>query len=337
MSTLGIQRVTDLEGTIPTAGGYVFTGHLDRGPAPAPGPTVLTLGDLRLIGSVLPSRGGLDSPDRPAFAFAGGAGWRNLLPGPGGSYASPTAVRLSTVLAALAAVSGEAYDAPPDTSLGMGYGWDAGTPCDAVLADLVARKAVPTWRVDPATGHTRFDPWPSIGAADSYGQIEDRRLARGARDVALTTRVAAFVPGATLHGALIERVVLIERGDELRAHVYDASDLTPLQRWRRIVLKLFPFLARFGIDPATGNLAVRAGDTRIDLAGGGPPVARATDLAFRIWPVIGSSGINSLWLSASVAAPYVWLEVPVAIAPPTPTDGGTPVYIAAGSSKVTSG
>ena len=284
MSTLAGRRVTDLEAHIPPAGGFLATGHLDSGPPLASGFATLTVGDLALVGTVLPNRGGLDSPERPSFVLRGGAGWATLLPA--ASWASPSKVRLSTVLSALGQATGEAYDAPPEALLGSAYGWDAGTPADAVLADLVARGATPTWRVAPfvagsttLTGRTRFDAWPSLPAADAKGTVMDPRLIRGAREVGLTTNVFAFLPGATLKGATVARLTLREQNEELRAVVYDASDLGPLSRWRRICLKVLPWLARLGIDPATGNLYVRAADGRIDLAGGGPAVLRVPDVA----------------------------------------------------------
>ncbi len=222
MSRLGAAQVMDLEGTIPPVGGYLFTGHLQSGAAPSPGPSTLTLGDLQLVGAVLPGRGGVDSPDRPAFVFAGGYGWRTRLPAPGGDFGSPTAVRLSTVLAALAGLCGEAYDAPPEAKLGPSYGWTAGARGRAVLADLVERKALPLWRVDPRTGRTVFKPWPALPPADAHGVVDDRRLAFGGRSVALDASVAAWLPGATVQGATIARVRFVEQDSELRAQVWDA-------------------------------------------------------------------------------------------------------------------
>jgi hypothetical protein len=221
MSLLNGRRTTDLEATIPPAGGWIATGHLESGAALDVGPATLVMGDLTLVGAVLPSRGGQDSPDLPSFVVAGGAGWRTALPAPGGAYASPSGVRLRTVLADLARAAGETYDAPADVSIGAAYGWDAGTPADAVLAELVARGALKPWRVQP-NGRTTFAPWPSIGAADARGQIIDSRLIRGVREVALTTSIAAWLPGATVQGTPIRRVTFKERADEIRALAWAA-------------------------------------------------------------------------------------------------------------------
>ena len=89
-----------------------------------------------------------------------------------------------------------------------------------VLADLMTRGAIPTWRVDPATGRTRFDTWPSIGAADSAGRVMSRNLARGRRHVGIDVRVAAFLPGSTLEGVATRRLIVAETARKLTAEVY---------------------------------------------------------------------------------------------------------------------
>jgi hypothetical protein len=89
-----------------------------------------------------------------------------------------------------------------------------------VLHDLVIRGYLPTWRVDPA-GVTRFDAWPSLGAADGRGRITERARARGRRSVGLDVQVRAFLPGATLEGLAIKRSIIHEHAGELRAEVYD--------------------------------------------------------------------------------------------------------------------
>lgn len=222
MSTLNGRRLTDLELHVPPAGGWLGTGHLESGASLAAGAATLVLGDLTLVGAVLAGRGGTDSPDRPSFVIAGGAGWRTPLPAPGGTYESPSGVRLRTVLVDLARAAGEAYDTPPEVSLGGAYGWDAGTPVDAVLADLFARGAVAApWRAQP-NGRTTFTAWPTLGAADTKGQIVDRRLERGLREVALTSAVAAWMPGATVQGTSIRRVTFKETSNELRALVWES-------------------------------------------------------------------------------------------------------------------
>lgn len=194
--------------------------HLDSGDAVEPGDVRLDVGDLSLPGRAMP-RGGLDSPDLPAVEVVGGAGWARPLPAPGGLYTSPSSVRLTTVLTALAGLAGETYDAPAEVLLGPVYTWRTGTQGRTVLADLVARGAIPLWRVDVETGRTRFDPWPSIGAADAHGVLTDpRHLLSGRRTVRLDGAIAAWLPGATIEGETIRHVDFMERDGEMRAEVW---------------------------------------------------------------------------------------------------------------------
>jgi hypothetical protein len=220
MAFLGGRHMTDVGLVFPPSGGWMLRGHLETGAPPASGPTTVKIGDLSLVGSVLPSRGGVDSPDHPSVVVAGGYGWRTQLPV--GSFSSPSGVRLTTVLAALAATSGESYGAPAEVKLGQAYGWTAGTRGREVLAALVARGALATWRVDPTSGMTVFTPWPSLGAADTHGVIEDRDLATGARYVALSDSVRAWLPGATVQGATIARTIITEHDGETRAVVWES-------------------------------------------------------------------------------------------------------------------
>lgn len=223
MSTLNTLRVTKLEVHIPRSGAWIAWLHLDSATLPALGRAVLTVGDLSLVGAVIRT----DFDDHPGGALPmavvrGGAGWR-LPVVRAGQYASD--VRLSTVLRDLATQAGETYVAPAEATLGVEYRWEAHSPLapvhgEDVLADLVTRGYLATWRVDPASGATRFDPWPARGAADGRGRVTGRNLARGRRTVGLDTQVAAFLPGSTLEGTTTARVVLHEDARELRADVY---------------------------------------------------------------------------------------------------------------------
>lgn len=223
MSTLRGQRIYRVELHVPSAGGWWAQVTLEVGALPAPGPAELKIADLTLHGSVLADRRGFDGPDQPTCVVAGGAGWRALLPRQG-EYSSAAGVRLSTVLRDLGAVSGEPYDAPDEKLLGPSYGWSAASSsaprrARAVLDDLVARRALPTWRVQP-NGRTTFEPWPSIGAADGAARVTSRRLAVGARYLGLDTRAAAFLPGATLEGSTIRRVIFLDTAGSLTAEAW---------------------------------------------------------------------------------------------------------------------
>jgi hypothetical protein len=153
---------------------------------------------------------------------AGGYGWRTPLPAPGGIFQSSSGVRLTTVLAALAGAAGETYAAPAEVKIGPSYGWDAGTRGRVVLADLVSRGAIPLWRHDPITGSTLFSPWPTRPPADSHGVVGDRALAWGVRHVKVAGSVAAWLPGATVQGVKIARLVIRERDSETSLEAWES-------------------------------------------------------------------------------------------------------------------
>ncbi len=227
VSDLAGARVLEVHsGHIPPAGGFLFDLSLDATALPALALATLTIGDLALVGTVT-SAAFDDHPAggaRPRVLLEGGAGWGKLLARKGAYGGGP--LRLSVVLRDLAALAGEFYDAPPDKLLPQDYGWPAATKANPVrgrhvLADLQARGAIPTWRVDPATGRTRFDPWPSTGPADATGRVMRRNLTMGRRTVGLDSRVGAWLPGATVEGVAIRRLRLRQTGSMLEIEVYE--------------------------------------------------------------------------------------------------------------------
>ena len=219
-TTIAGLHVVEHETTIPPSGCWVLRGHLAGGTPPAVGSrATVTLADLSLVGTV--EHTGEDSPDQPTITVRGGIGW--LRPLTAASFQSPGGVKLSTVLRALAAISGEPLELPAEAIVGPAYSWPASSPlerlcCADVLAALVRRGALSTWRVAPG-GATRFDPWPALKAADPGCRVLSRALAVGLRRVALD-RAAHLLPGATLEGATIRRVIFHEDADDLRAEVY---------------------------------------------------------------------------------------------------------------------
>ena len=226
MSTLGAFRILVADVQIPPSGAWFGTVSLDSSTLPALGPTVLTIGDLQLVGSIIRADWD-DAPNggRPIATVRGGAGWR-LPVKRAGSYAS-SGVKLSTVLADLSRMTGEAV-APlaADLSLGESFSWPAHAPLapvhgDDVLADLVTRGYLATWRIAPFTGRTEWTAWPAIGAADGRGRITDRARDRGRRTVGLDVQVAAFLPGATLEGVTIARTLIHASASELHVEVYE--------------------------------------------------------------------------------------------------------------------
>ena len=226
MSTLGAFRILVADVQIPPSGAWFGTVSLDSSTLPALGPTVLTIGDLQLVGSIIRADWD-DAPNggRPIATVRGGAGWR-LPVKRAGSYAS-SGVKLSTVLADLSRMTGETV-APlaADLSLGESFSWPAHAPLapvhgDDVLADLVTRGYLATWRIAPFTGRTEWTAWPAIGAADGRGRITDRARDRGRRTVGLDVQVAAFLPGATLEGVTIARTLIHASASELHVEVYE--------------------------------------------------------------------------------------------------------------------
>lgn len=227
MSVLAGLRILRADVHVPPSGGSFATTYLDASTLPALGRATLVVGDFVSVGSIIRT----DWDDHPGgglvmAVFQGGAGW-DLPVVRAGRYDASSGVRLSTVLTDIAVQSGEAFDAPADRPLGVGYQWEAHTPqapvhCRDILNDLVSRGYLSTWRIDPTTGRTRFDAWPARGAADGRGRITSRSGARGKRVVGLDVQVAAFLPGATLEGISIRRTIIREDAQALAAEVYSA-------------------------------------------------------------------------------------------------------------------
>jgi hypothetical protein len=114
-----------------------------------------------------------------------------------------------------------------------------------------------------------------------------------------------------------------------------------VESFAEVLLGLFPWLARFGLDPGTKRLQVHSAGDGLDLEGGGQPVIRAT-------PQSGSGDTggqlahNSMDGLVYYLAPGGAAYVPVAVysvapGPPPPSFPGTVVVLGPGSGKVTSG
>lgn len=345
MSTLGNLRILTADVHIPSTGAWWAEVSLDSSTLPALGPATLSLSDLTLTGQVVRTdfddnpRGG-----KPYAVVRGGAGWRKPVAFAGG-YQGGT-VLLSTVLTDLASLTGESIVQPAtasSTSLGASYAWQAHTPAapvhyEDVLADLMSRGAIPSWRIDPATGATRFDPWPTLPAADGRGRVMSRRLARNHRHVGLDTVVSAFLPGATLEGAAISRVRITQDSGKLTADVYLDSTITAHQSIRRVLVQLFPWLTDLVLAAGTKGqgLAIRAAGGLLHLAGGptDPGVARVGDGTGYLYAQIGTGNVIALFYSPTQAPNAAWTPVASGVAP-TPTTPGTAISIQTGSGKVT--
>lgn len=223
-SKLGSVPLTTLTCHVPGSGAWWATCTLPKGTElPALGATTLTIGsDLTLAGSVVVSEE--EAPSVARVVLHGGPGWWLPLTR-AESWQSDGGVRLKTVLVALALAADESLVLPADGSLGRAYGWPKWGPAapsvgSMVLDDLVRRGAVPTWRVSPE-GPTRFDAWPSTGAADSKGRVLRREMTTGLRLVGLDNAAKAFLPGATLEGRPIARDVFRETAGELRVEAWE--------------------------------------------------------------------------------------------------------------------
>lgn len=120
--------------------------------------------------------------------------------------------------------------------------------------------------------------------------------------------------------------------------VVDAPADPPRKSIRKVILDLFPWLARVGLTPA-GALKIRSAAGRTELEGGGPAAARVGDVAGFEFLEVTTGGGNvvavALYRSAANGAASKWSLVATGASPPV--DGatvGTPITITTGSGKV---
>ncbi len=223
MSTLGVQRIKRVELQYARTGTAWARVSTVANAVPS-GPATLTVGDLALAGTVLPNRGGEDSPSSWTGIWVNGAGWDTVLPARP-PYQNDSGVRLKSVLTDLATDCGVSVTLPTDAPMATHWSRAAhagnGTPRTGrdELAILVRRGYLPTWYVD-AAGVTRFALRTS-GAVAAAARVLDRTLVRGRRVVG-TESVAAFVPGGTFEGVTIDRVVIHEDAGKLALEMWEA-------------------------------------------------------------------------------------------------------------------
>jgi hypothetical protein len=218
MSRLGSQNVQRSSLYIPEWGGWHTDLMLDSGPVPT-GDAVLTSGTLALHGRI--KRSGFDAPDKPHVVMFGGLGWQNLITAPI-SFQSDAGVRLSTVLETLSKGSGQAIVQPRDTTIGVYFECVASRPGAPVrwadvLAELVREGNCPPWRVDP-DGVTRFGP-------RTPKEVSSRATVLHVDSSVGFTRYgiddpADFLPGNTINGVPITRVVVLEESGKFQVDVY---------------------------------------------------------------------------------------------------------------------
>lgn len=253
MSRLGDIAVVALTLVWPAFGSPRADMTLDGGTPPAVGArATLTVGDLTMTGTVTISAEEL--PARPRVVLVGGAGWDRLVATPL-SYQSDAGVRLKSVLAELAARAGETIEQPGDVSVGGYYECIASRPYEPVrlrdaLAELVRAGSVQPWRVDP-DGVTRF-------GARASAEVSVARATRISRDVSAGLRVIgidaplAFLPGNTLDGEPIGRLIVVETSGKLVAELWSPG---PLELPVRVMSDR----------PRTYVVANVRGDKRLDL------------------------------------------------------------------------
>jgi len=238
MSRLGTQTVLRSSIYVPEWGGWHADVGLDGGSVPT-GDVTLTSGTLVLQGRV--QRSGFDAPDKPRVVIFGGLGWQTLITSPI-SFQSDAGVRLSTVLSALSKGSGQAIEPPRDTTIGVYFECVASRPGEPVrwadiLAELVRAGYAPPWRVDP-DGVTRFGPRT---AREVTARATVLHVDAG---VGFTTYgiddPAEFLPGNTIDGVPIARIVIRETSGKFEVDVYKKEpQATPALReqLRRIVVE----------------------------------------------------------------------------------------------------
>lgn len=265
MSTLNGRTIAQIiDFAIGPSGGWDADVILESGAPIAKGERVtLKMLDVEAVGTV--EKSALDAPSMPRVAFKGCAGW--FAPTPQrGSYQS-SELHLKDIIADLAALAGEPFDAPEDVILEGSFSWRKSTKrlpvsLSSVLTELVSRARLPTWRVTLA-GRTRFDPWPALGAVDGKCQVLSRNAKLGKRAVALSSTAAVFLPGATIEGAAVRRVRFHEVSEKLTADIYTDDEIDPIATLREATMRAFPWLPYVGNH--TFRLAARNADNTFDL------------------------------------------------------------------------
>lgn len=218
MTTLGTSQVLQHTTVIPISGGLRADVVLSDGDVLPTGVTTLTIGTLVLTVGVL--RSDFDAVGRPHVIAVGGLGWQNLVVRPI-SFNASTGVRLSSVLSELAKGAGQTIEQPTEKIIGTHYQIEASTPgkplryLDA-LNDLARAGYVLPWRVDP-DGVTRFGartPVPVTGRATAMRSDAATGIITYGLDDA-----AQFLPGNTIDGAAIGKIVIREAQGKVEADV----------------------------------------------------------------------------------------------------------------------
>lgn len=216
-SKIGNQILQGVELHWPYYGGAWARVSTEAGAVP-PGPATLTIGDLVLVGTILPDRAGLNAPSSWSGIWASGTAWDAVLP-PRDGYQADAGVRLKTVLGDLVKeCGGPAIVMPPDAPIGAFWsrpltGAD-GRPWTGKreLTALAQARRLPSPHWLDAANVTRFGPRPT-GKVSVPARVTRRDLTRGMRLFGVDSP-KAFAPGLSFEGAVISRLVIREKGGE---------------------------------------------------------------------------------------------------------------------------
>lgn len=271
MSALNGQPIGKVTLAMPRYGSWRADVLLTQGEPPTEGAaTTLVVGDLTLAGTVL--RSGLDAPGQPHATVVGAPGWERAITAPL-SFRSDVEVRLSTVLKDLAKLAGETIEQPTERTIAQHFTaiankTQARLRIRDVLAALYRAGYVEPWRVD-ADGVTRFGA--RVGTEATGRATKLRARADLGQVVYGVDAPAQFIPGNTVEGETIERLVVRETAGKLEAEVWTNAN-TPGASLLRMVASAFPQLT-YGY-PRTYVVVTANADGTLDLA----PAADAPEL-----------------------------------------------------------
>ena len=221
MSFLASQRIQRVTLEVPHHGTAWAHVETEAGPV-ATGPATLTVGDVVMMGAVVPGQSGDNGPSSWVGIWRNGTAWDTVLPSRP-AYQNDSGVRLLTVLVQLADDCGAVIAAPPD--MAMGPFW-ARAARDASgkrrtgrneLDALVKGRYLAPWWID-SIGVTRFGNRPGI-PVPAAARVTVRDLTRGSRVVGTESPVA-FMPGNVFEGTPIERVIIRESSAKITVQTW---------------------------------------------------------------------------------------------------------------------
>jgi len=222
MGTVGNALVKSICLTIPEWGGWSATATFEGDPLPK-GPTVVTVGTLKLNGTVV--RSSSEFPGQSGAMIRGGVGWLSSVTNPI-SFQSDAGVRLSTVLSAIATAAGQSIEQPSDTTIGNYYEAIASRGARIVryadlLTELQRSGCVERWRVDP-DWVTRFGSRTSVEITDRATLERNDPLIGSITYGADDCR--QFLPGNTINGVRIASSVIQDSFESLTITIYQSKD-----------------------------------------------------------------------------------------------------------------